>query len=92
MDVKEALESKPSSLGLACGILVCLTLTPAVFGVCLGLEAVSSYGGRVACNDCLFSHPQNKSRSLFGQRSALTFRITGYSVGPWALQGDDGSG
>lgn len=91
--MKEALDSKPSSLGLACGTLVCLTLTPSVFGVFLGLVAVSSYGGgRIACNDCLFFHPQNKSRSLFGQRSALTFRIPVYSVGPCALRGEDGSG
>lgn len=43
MGVKEALESKPFSLGLACGILVGLTLTPAVFAVFQGLVAVSSY-------------------------------------------------
>lgn len=46
----------------------------------------------MACKACLFSRPQNKSMSGFGQRSALTLRITTQSVGPRALWGRDGGG
>lgn len=91
--LKKALEGEPLSLGLARGtVSVSRYLLRSSVCVC-GLWWSSRGGGlHVACKACLFSRPQDKSMSGFGQRSALTLRITTQSVGPRALWGRDGGG